>query len=56
MDVNFDQSELTVRSLNPPPHVEHTGAVFTEAESGITDPGLFQRRQFSPDFRFVWIK
>jgi hypothetical protein len=28
------------------------GAVFTEARSGINDPG----RQFCPDFQFVWTK
>jgi hypothetical protein len=32
------------------------GAVFTEAKSGINDPGLNQRRQFCPDFQFVWTK
>ncbi len=32
------------------------GVVFTEAKSGINDPGLFQRRQFRTEFRFVWIK
>ncbi len=33
-----------------------TGAVFTEAKSGIIDPGLNQRWQFCPDFQFVWTK
>jgi hypothetical protein len=32
------------------------GAVFTEAKSGINNPGLNQRRQFCPDFQFVWTK
>jgi hypothetical protein len=31
-------------------------AVFKKGMSGITDPGLLQRRQFRPDFLFVWIK
>ncbi len=35
---------------------EVPGAVFIEAKSGIIDPGLNQRRQFCPDFQFVWTK
>ncbi len=34
----------------------YTGAVFTEAKPGINDPELNQRRQFCPDFQFVWTK
>ncbi len=55
-------SEISYQS-NPPPPAQQlykclrgAGAVFTEAKSGINDPGLNQRWQFCPDFQFVWTK
>ncbi len=49
---------LLFRFLRPMPRriESRSRAVFTEAKSGINDPGLNQRRQFCPDFQFVWTK
>jgi hypothetical protein len=36
--------------------LKSTEAVFTEAKSGINDPGLFQKRQLCSNFLLDWIK
>ncbi len=54
--VNWNQRWLLRESANLCCLTTAPGAVFTEAKSGIIDPGLNQRRQFCPDFQFVWTK
>ncbi len=43
--LSFYEDDILSAAEVPP------GAVFTEAKSGIIDPGLNQRRQFCPDYQ-----